>query len=409
MSTAAKPPLLNTTLRWFLAGMILANIASAMVFTVLPLYLTHLGASVGQVGLVFSVAAIVPLALQIIGGWLSGTIGRLRTIAIGSAAATLGYLGFVIAPSWSWALVALCLEYISGSLVGPSFGAFIADQSSEETRGRVFGLTSGIFLVAGVIGPPVAGWLVDWRGYRLMMLVAFVLYAGASALRIWMATTVRFAPTRPAQPPTLAGLRSSLGGILVMLVGGGVLTWILITDGVNDITAQLSADFQPLYLSQVGGMSVTQIGWLHALLSAVQMLVMTPVGWISDRFGERVAIAAGFFLQFVGLGVFISAHGFSGFALAAVVLGMSFGMIMPAYQALVSKVVPENKRGLAYGFFQTSLGVVSLPAPWLGSQLWERFGPRTPFLFSAAASLLSVIPAWFKFKLPKNGVKDASV
>ena len=85
-----KTSLLNATLRWFLVAMILANIGGEMVYALLPLYLAELGASVGQIGLTFTLAALVPLALQIFGGWLSDSIGRLRTIAIGSVAASFG-------------------------------------------------------------------------------------------------------------------------------------------------------------------------------------------------------------------------------------------------------------------------------------------------------------------------------
>jgi hypothetical protein len=59
-------------------------------------------------------------------------------------------------------------------------------------------------------------------------------------------------------------------------------------------------------------------------------------------------------------------------------------------------------RGTAFGLFQTSLGLVSLPAPAIGAQLWERFGPRTPFSLTAWLLLLSAIPAWRKFRLPAN-------
>lgn len=77
MSNPSRPPLLNTNLRWFLLGMILANIAGQMAYSMLSLYLLDLGASVAQVGLVFTVASLVPTALQILGGWLSDTVGRL--------------------------------------------------------------------------------------------------------------------------------------------------------------------------------------------------------------------------------------------------------------------------------------------------------------------------------------------
>ncbi len=111
-------------------------------------------------------------------------------------------------------------------------------------------------------------------------------------------------------------------------------------------------------------------------------------------------IAGGFFLQFLALAVFLRAADVVGFAAAAVTFGLGIGTMIPAYDALIAKVVPEERRGIAFGLFETSLGVISLPAPWIGAQLWERFSPRLPFALTAVAALLSVIPAWTKFVLP---------
>ena len=83
-STQPKEQLLTPLMRWFLLAMVLANIAGTMSRLLMPIYLTELGASVGQVGLVFTLASVVILALQVLGGWISDNIGRLRAIAIGS-------------------------------------------------------------------------------------------------------------------------------------------------------------------------------------------------------------------------------------------------------------------------------------------------------------------------------------
>ena len=64
-------PLLNTNIRWFLAGMVLANIAWQMAFSTLSLYMLDLGEGVAQVGLIYTLASLVPMVLQIFGGWLS--------------------------------------------------------------------------------------------------------------------------------------------------------------------------------------------------------------------------------------------------------------------------------------------------------------------------------------------------
>jgi MFS family permease len=61
--------------------------------------------------------------------------------------------------------------------------------------------------------------------------------------------------------------------------------------------------------------------------------------------------------------------------------------------------------GTFTGIFQSSIGLVSLPGPWIGAQLWERFNPRLPFLITGFVAFLTVIPAWFKFKLPEQNQK----
>jgi MFS family permease len=396
--------LLTPTLRWFLLGMVLANIAGAMLYSYLALYLKDLGASVSQVGLVFTLGSIVPLLLQVFGGWLSDTIGRLRTIAIGSAIASLGYLLFVFAPSWEWAIAALTLEYLSGSAVAPSYAAFIADQSSEDVRGRIFGISNGIFMIVGVIGPPLAGLLVDFRDYRFMLATTGVIYWIATLLRIWMARSERFTASRQAEVPPvqLKAFGSQLIMILGLMFSGGILTWILILDGMSDIASRLSEELQPLYLSEVGGIGVVQIGVLRSVLYTATLLATPPAGWLSDRIGENRTIALGFLVHCAGLATFILAHELYVFALAGILTGLGYGLINPAYSSLVSKAVPEKNRGLAYGFFHTSIGLLSLPAPWLGASLWEHYDPRLPFAITAVAMLASAGLAYVKFRLPER-------
>jgi hypothetical protein len=55
---------------------------------------------------------------------------------------------------------------------------------------------------------------------------------------------------------------------------------------------------------------------------------------------------------------------------------------------------------LAYGFFNSSIGLLSLPAPWLGAALREKFSPQTPFMITALAMFLSSGLAYLKLRLP---------
>jgi MFS family permease len=397
-----RTPLLNRTLLLFMFAMVLANIAGNMYLPLLPLYLKDLKASVVQVGLFFTLSQVVPLALQILGGWMSDSLGRLRSIALGSVAGVLSYVGLVLAPTWHWVLLGEGFSAVTRSLVAPSFGAFIAEQSTEENRARVFGITETIYMVVSVVGPPLGGWLADAYGFKFMLVCAGSLYLGATLIRIGMARVA--ARGREANPQRLsvASLKSNLGLMAGLMLAGGLVTWLLLTDGARDVAFSLSFTLLPLYLQGIGGLSIQQIGWLESVFGVSMMLVTLPAGWLADKKGERLAIALGFVLQFFALIAFLRVSGFWGYAGAWSLLGLGVGLMAPAFQALISKAVPEKTRGTAFGLFHTSLGIVSLPAPAVGAQLWERVSPRFPFTLTALVTLLAVIPVWLKFKLPAN-------
>jgi MFS family permease len=306
----------------------------------------------------------------------------------------------ILAPTWQWLLVGEGLSSVTRSLVGPSFSAFIAEESAEESRARVFGITETIFMVVAVVGPPLGGWLADTYGFRIMLGVAGGLYLIATIIRVAMARSVTQTKESDQKKLSLASLKRDLGLMVGMIMAGGVITWILLTDGVRDVAFSLSFTLVPIYLQDIGGMSIQQIGWLESIFGIFMMLVTIPAGWLADRKGDRVPIVLGFLLEFAAMMAFIRVSDFIGYAVAWALFGLGVGLMSPAYQSLISKAVPEKMRGTAFGFFQTSLGVVSLPAPWIGAQLWERVSPRFNFTLTAWLGLLSIIPVWFKFKLP---------
>jgi MFS family permease len=402
MNSSEKQPLIPPILRWFMFAMVLANIAGSMTLMFVPLYLTELGASVEQVGMVFTLSSIVILFLLVFGGWLSDSIGRLRAIAIGSIGGILGWTFMILAPSWQWMLVALSVNQIPYALVGPSFGAFIAENSKEENRGRVFGITDTIYQITGVVGPPLGGLLVGAYGFKAMILTSGILYTLAAGLRIWMATTMKSPREQSAQELTAASFKSSVKTMFGMLVGGGVITWIFITDGIRDTAFRLSSELQPLYLEQIAGISVEQIGILGAIFSIAMMFTPMLSGKLVDRYEERVPITLGFAMVFAAFVYFLQASNFMGFAVTWVIFGTGVGLLSPAYNSLMTKVVPQKMLGIFMGLFRSSIGLISLPAPWIGAQLWERFSPRLPFTITAGAALITLIPIWLKFKVPEK-------
>jgi MFS family permease len=133
-------------------------------------------------------------------------------------------------------------------------------------------------------------------------------------------------------------------------------------------------------------------------------MMFTPIlsGKMVDKYGERVPISLGFLLVFGAFMIFLQVSTFFGFALCWAVFGIGVGLLSPAYQSLVSKVVPQDMLGTFTGLFRSSLGLISLPAPYIGARLWERFSPKLPFVITSISALLTIIPAWLFFKVPED-------
>jgi MFS family permease len=393
-----------------MVAMVFANIASEMYVTMLPLYLKFLGADVLQIGMFFTISQIIPLVLQVLGGWVSDTIGRLKSIAIGSLVGLGAFISPIFVPTWQWLYLSEGLNSVTRSLIGPSFGAFIAEETDEEHRGKVYGITDTIYTVVTVVGPPLAGWLADTYGFRIMLAVAAGIYVCATTIRLFLAKTAgKKRQETHADAFSFKSLKMNLKTIFGLAVSGGVLTWLLLTDGVRDVAFSMSFRLMPLYLEEIGGMSLQQIGWLSSFFGMAMMVTTIPAGWLSDKFSERVAIALGFFLEFVAMLLLINVNSFIGYAGVWALFGVGVGLLSPAYQSLLSKVLPERIRGTGFGLIHASLGIFSLPAPAIGSILWKEINPQAPFYITAIFALLTVIPAWLKFKLNKQDLERAAI
>jgi MFS family permease len=132
-------------------------------------------------------------------------------------------------------------------------------------------------------------------------------------------------------------------------------------------------------------------------------------GKLSDKYGERIPISIGFLLLFSSMMIFLNTTIYAGFILSWIISGMGVGLLSPAYQSLISKAVPHNMLGIFNGVFSSSIGLISLPAPYIGAYLWENISPSFPFYITAFVALATVIPTWLYFKVPDKKRKENSL
>ena len=74
-----------------------------------------------------------------------------------------------------------------------------------------------------------------------------------------------------------------------------------------------------------------------------------------------------------------------------IIYGAYFGMTEGVEKAFVADMVPENKRGTAYGLYNLAFGITVFPASLLFGLIWNEFGVPTAFIASACVSILAML------------------
>ena len=387
--------------------MALTNFAVTMPMVLIPVYIRELGATITQLGLFFTISMIFPILIKLLGGWLSDVIGRLQVILIGSVTGVLTFTVYALAPTWEAALLAPALMAITASLTIPAYAAYIADIAPEASRGRMFGVSQTVYRASGVIAPVIGGLLAAFIGFRFMFGVAAIVFAIAALIFFFL---LRTAPSLKlsAQQVSWQSLKSSFAQMWALFVAGGVIAWVLIIDGVRDMGMRLSFDLIPVFLTDIHSVSLQRIGFMDGVYGLALLLTLFPAGWLVDRTSERKVIALALVAGVLSRLILALSTDVWGFTISFALQGIGFGLFAPSGSSLISKVAPQNLRGVAYGLFATSISIFSLPSPWLGSQIWEFLGPRYPFLISVAIGTLLILPVWLKLRLPSKSKQKPS-
>jgi MFS family permease len=356
------------------------DFSSEMIYPLLPVFLsTVLGAGALALGVVEGVAESTAALLKVLSGVWTDKISRRKPFIV----AGYGLAGLVrpligLAQVWPVVLALRFTDRIGKGLRTSPRDALIADVTVPAQRGAAYGLHRAMDHAGAVVGPLAATALMGLAGLpmRTVFLLAAIPAAVVMAV-IFLSVKEQPRTDKPAEvqdkPRSTwrdlnAGYRRYLGILLLFTLGNSTDAFLL------------------LRLSYAG-VATVWIPTLWAVHHAVKMLAAWLFGRASDRLGYRRMIAVGWIVYALVYFGFAKVNSTAGLVAIFLAYGLYFGLTEPAEKALVSRLVPADLRGTAFGWYHGVIGLGALPASLLFGLLWRSFGAAAAFSLGAGLAL----------------------
>ena len=354
------------------------DVSSEMIYPLLPAFLTlTLGASASFIGAIEGAAETTAALLKLASGWWSDRVRQRKPLVVaGYAIASLMRPLVAIAQTASQVLAIRVCDRVGKGIRNSPRDALIADSVEPAIRGKAFGFNRTGDHTGAVIGPLIAFALVQWRHLDVRTVFWWAVVPGAFAVLTVLfgvrevsrrENSARAAPMDLTRP--LSGRFWAVLGVILLFTLGN------------------STDAFLLLRAQQLGVPVALAPILWAFLHVVKSLSSVPGGALSDRVGRKPLLIAGWLLYAAVYFAFGRAssvwHAWALFG----IYGIFFGLTEGTERALVTDIVPSNRRGTAFGWYNLTIGLGALPASVLFGAIWDRSGSRLAFDFGAGLAL----------------------
>jgi MFS family permease len=345
----------------------------------LPKYLESLGATTAIIGIFGTTKDFFDAIYQYPGGWLADHLGRRRAFLAFIALASLGYLIYLLSPSWPFVFVGLAFSMAWHSMASPAVFAVIGDALPRERRAMGFTLQSILKRVPMAAAPLIGGALIAASDIRTGVRAGLAITLVLAAITVVVVGRINL--------PVIRGTSVNMRGVWRSF--HYALKRLLISDVIIRTCEGLTDVLMILYVTNVLRVSVARYGILVAVQLTTSILVYIPAARISDRIGRKPFVI----LTFMAFALFPVAVVFSeGFAMLvfAFVIGGLREIGEPSRKAMIVDFAEPHLRARSVGLYYLIRSLSITPAAAIGGLLWK-IAPQAPFITAGVIGLIGTI------------------
>lgn len=367
---------------------LLTSIMHFLLFTSLPLYAKELGGSNFYAGLVTSIYSFSALFFRPLFGNFMDKSGRKIVLIIGTLISIVVSLSYNFVYSVSLLLVLRFINGIGFSANSTTSGAVVGDliPASRLSEGiGVFGVSTTI---ANAIGPALGLYIINRSGYP--MLFAFVMIVGIiSFIGTWFLNYEKDTERKlPGSFKHLSVITKKQNNEVkksqifepTSILPSAVMFFLAM--GACTITT-----FIPAYALSLG---IENIGMFYTLYASSTMASRVFVGKYADRYGVQKVFVPGASIVFLSYLVLAFFKSFYMILFAGILYGFGYGIVFPVVNAIVMKLCPPERRGVASATFFSAMDI----AMSLGGAIWgvvsDVAGYKAIFLGASAFTVIAI-------------------
>jgi MFS family permease len=349
------------------------------------------GLSPASIGLVLSTFALVPMLLAVHGGRLVDRIG-VRAPMLGGTA--LGMAGATLCAALPHpATLALATGLVGLGMMGFHLGMqhCAGEIGGPARRTANFNLLTMSFSVSGLVGPPLAGLVIDHAGHRAA-------FAGAAGLQLAVLLALGRFAFAPLLPPTSArrpldepgGDARPAAAAAFSLLGAPRLRRLLVASLLASAAWDVYQFVLPLHAGTIG-LSATSVGVAIAAFSAGSLTVRLALPSLVSRMHPARWMQVALAVCVLAYAAAPWADGLGALLALSFLIGIGPGIAQPLLMAALHHASPPGRAGEAAGLRMTLLSAMQLVLPVALGVLGGVLGTAPLFwLYAALAAAIGI-------------------
>ena len=372
---------------------LLADIASEMLYPVIPVYLKEIGFSVLLIGILEGVVNFTAGISKGYFGKRSDEKGlRLPFVKLGYLLSALSKPLIATFTYPLWVFFVRAVDRLGKGVRTAARDALLSQEASPETKARVFGFHRSMDTVGAAIGPVMALlFLYHYPGeYKTLFYLAFI-PGLISILLIFLLREEK----RPASTLSKKGFFSFFGYWKIASpefrkVVPGLLLFALFnsSDVFLLLITRETIGHHTVTLSGATFNSDTLTIGAYIFYNLVYAAASYPLGALADRLSFKTIILLGFCLFAVVYGGFAFSPSIPVIFVLFSVYGIYSAATEGVIKAWITNLAGGTNTATAIGFYTSCESICALLASIIAGALWMNAGSESTFLVTAGIALL---------------------